>query len=363
MSDSSNQLNFSQALETAVRTPGAIMEAYSAFHNYSIGNQILALIQCRARGIQSGPIKTFKGWQAHGRFVKKGERALILCMPITFKHKGAETEPGGLDPDDAFTTAFVYKPRWFVLSQTDGQEFELPTLPTWNAETALKNLNITQVPFIDTDGNSQGYARGREIAINPVAQMPHKTFFHETAHCDLGHTTELDFNDTARTPRNLREVEAESVALLCCEALNLDGATYCRGYIQNWLNGDSIPEASARKIFGSAERILKAGRIEPAAPETNEEAGCRKPNHGLPKTRTQKRSGRTDRTTRRNARRLSLRQGSYDSFRRQPLRLRSSVRPRRVGKTIVGCKPHGNRPSLHQTYLQPDLNPCLDSHH
>ena len=159
MSDSSNQLNFSQALETAVRTPGAIMEAYSAFHNYSIGNQILALIQCRARGIQSGPIKTFKGWQAHGRFVKKGERALILCMPITFKHKAAETEPGGLDSDDAFTTAFVYKPRWFVLSQTDGQEIELPTLPTWNAETALKNLNITQVPFIDTDGNSQGYAR------------------------------------------------------------------------------------------------------------------------------------------------------------------------------------------------------------
>jgi len=80
----------------------------------------------------------------------------------------------------------------------------------------------------------------------------------------------MDFNDTARTPRNLREVEAESVALLCCEALNLDGATYCRGYIQNWLNGDSIPEASARKIFGSTERILKAGRIEPAAPETNE---------------------------------------------------------------------------------------------
>ena len=64
MSDSSNQLNFSQALETAVRTPGAIMEAYSAFHNFSIGNQLLALIQCRARGIQSGPIKTFKGWQA-----------------------------------------------------------------------------------------------------------------------------------------------------------------------------------------------------------------------------------------------------------------------------------------------------------
>jgi hypothetical protein len=266
MNDSSTQLNFSQALETAIRTPGAIMEAYSAFHNYSIGNQILALIQCQQRGLSPGPIKTFKAWKEHGRFVKKGEHALILCMPITFKHKSDSTEPGELDADDGFTTTFMFKPRWFVISQTDGDEFQLPDLPAWNAEAALHNLNITRVPFTDTDGNCQGYARAREIAINPVAQLPHKTLFHEAAHVELGHTAETDFNDNERTPRNLREVEAESVALLCCEALNLEGAAYCRGYIQNWLDGDSIPETSARRIFGAAERILRAGR--PATPNT-----------------------------------------------------------------------------------------------
>ena len=63
----------------------------------------------------------------------------------------------------------------------------------------------------------------------------------------------------------LREVEAESVALLCCEALNLEGAEYCRGYIQNWLrpsigNADVIPEKSAQKIFRAADQILRAGR-------------------------------------------------------------------------------------------------------
>ena len=88
-----------------------------------------------------------------------------------------------------------------------------------------------------------------------MAQLPHKTLFHETAHVILGHTSEADFADTERTPKNLREVEAEAVALLCCEALNLEGADYCRGYIQNWLcpaignNGDAIPEKSAQKIF------------------------------------------------------------------------------------------------------------------
>jgi hypothetical protein len=82
----------------------------------------------------------------------------------------------------------------------------------------------------------------------------------------LAHTTEADFTDTERTPKNLREVEAESVALLCCEALNLEGADYCRGYIQNWLspsvshNGDAIPEKSAQKIFRAADQILRAGR-------------------------------------------------------------------------------------------------------
>jgi hypothetical protein len=78
---------------------------------------------------------------------------------------------------------------------------------------------------------------------------------------------ESDFADTERTPKNLREVEAEAVALLCCEALNLEGTAYCRGYIQNWLypmvgyNGQGIPERSARKIFHAADQILRAGQL------------------------------------------------------------------------------------------------------
>jgi hypothetical protein len=72
--------------------------------------------------------------------------------------------------------------------------------------------------------------------------MPHKTLFHELAHVVLGHTTESDFNDDELTPRDLREVDAESVALLLCETLELSGAEYCRGYLQHWLQGDIIPE-------------------------------------------------------------------------------------------------------------------------
>jgi hypothetical protein len=68
-------------------------------------------------------------------------------------------------------------------------------------------------------------------------------------------------SDTEYTPKNLREAEAESVALICCESLGLPGAEFCRGYIQNWLNGDVIPEKSAQKIFHAADQILRAGRV------------------------------------------------------------------------------------------------------
>lgn len=259
---------WSALLVEAVNKPGLIMQAYTAFHQYSVGNQLLALVQCRMRGLEPGPINTFPGWQALGRNVKRGERALVLCMPITCKRRDEEGNENSDQANEAHTyTAFVHKPRWFVSSQTIGEEFTPPTLPEWDATRALAALDIEEIPFKETDGNCQGYARKRQIAINPVAQLPHKTFLHELAHCVLGHTLEADFTDTERTPKSLREVEAESVALLCCEALNLEGSDYCRGYIQNWLcpalgyNRDAIPEKSAQKIFRAADQILRAGRL------------------------------------------------------------------------------------------------------
>ena len=243
-------------LTQAVSTPGLVLEAYSAFHQYSIGNQLLALVQCQQRGLTPGPIKTFPGWQALGRCVKRGERALVLCMPITGQRRAADTE------EDATYTAFIYKPRWFVLAQTEGEEMPTPQIPEFDVARALATLNIERIPFEMMDGNCQGYARRRQVAVNPVAQLPAKTLLHELAHVVLSHTVEADFTDSERTPKNLREVEAEAVALLCCESLGLDGAQYCRGYIQHWLEGDVIPEGSAQKILRAADQILKAGRAQ-----------------------------------------------------------------------------------------------------
>jgi hypothetical protein len=253
-----NQTKWTELLQQAVSQPGLILKAYSAFHGYSLGNQIAAMVQCYQREIEPGPINTYPGWQKLNRQVKKGEKAIWLCMPLTRKMKDEKS-----NDEQIVITNFVWKPHWFVLSQTNGEPIAMPEMPEWSKDRALAALGIQEIPFTTTDGNVQGYAQKREVAISPVAAMPHKTLFHELAHVELGHTAETSFTDSERTPRSLREAEAEAVAMLLCESLSLPGAEFCRGYIQNWLKGDVIPEKSAMKIFGAADRILKAGKSDP----------------------------------------------------------------------------------------------------
>jgi hypothetical protein len=77
----------------------------------------------------------------------------------------------------------------------------------------------------------------------------------------LGHTGEDPglLDDHEFTPRSLREAEAESVALIVCESLNLPGPEFSRGYIQHWYSAQTIPDRSAQRIFKAANEILKAG--------------------------------------------------------------------------------------------------------
>ena len=234
-----------ELLVEAVNQPGKIMAAYTAFHNYSIGNALLALSQCLQRNLTPGPLNTYKGWQELGRYVKKGETALTLCMPVTAKKKKINPETN--QEEENVVTYFVYRPYWFVACQTGGDKpYTLPT-PGFDVEIALTGLDIQRIDFDMLDGNVQGFAREKSIAISPIAAFPLKTTFHEIAHVVLGHTTgDSLLVDVESTPRNIREVEAESAAMICLEALGLEGSEFCRGYIQHWLQGkQEIPSREA----------------------------------------------------------------------------------------------------------------------
>jgi antirestriction protein ArdC len=256
--------SWAELLHAAVNQPGIVSQAFSRFHNYSLGNQLLAMVQCQQRGIQPGPIATFMRWKQLGRHVRKGEKAITLCMPVTCK--GSKTverqQEGGTETQEwEFSfTRFVYRPNWFVLAQTEGAEFVPEPIAEWDETRALETLKVERIPFTMVDGNTQGYARGRQIALNPLADQPAATLFHELGHIVLGHTAEGTVNGATRTPKEIRELEAECVALLCCETLGLPGAELSRGYIQSWYKEREIPERSAQRILHAADEILRAGR-------------------------------------------------------------------------------------------------------
>ena len=106
-------------------------------------------------------------------------------MPVTIKKENDAGETIGAKQ------VFILKRNWFLLSDTEGDQYAPSTpIAAWDKGKALEALNITETPFAHANGNCQGYATGRTIAVNPVAALPHKTRFHELAHVVLGHTVE-----------------------------------------------------------------------------------------------------------------------------------------------------------------------------
>jgi len=260
--EQSNEFKWACLLEDAVNKEGMLSTAYRAFHCYSLANQLAAISQCFERDIDISPINTYTSWKKLGRNVIKGSKAISLCRPITRKYKG-RNEKTGEEEDKTYQT-FAFKKAWFLLSQTEGEKVEVSVSPEFDMAKLLLKLEIVEVDFNHINGNVQGYARAREIAVSPLAVLPHKTRFHEIAHVVLGHTFEHQMTDSEKTKNNIKEVEAECVSYILCSILDLKGLECSRGYIQHWLDTEKIPEKSARKIFSTVDAILTAGQVKAA---------------------------------------------------------------------------------------------------
>lgn len=263
-----NKPDWNLLFEQALTQPGTLSKAYSIFYEYSLSNALLAASQLAWRGLPLSPIASYRRWQELGRQVKKGEKAIALIMPITIKSKSKKDEDvdeGETDAKDSGRTIFVLKNNWFALSQTEGADFAQEVVtPNWDKAKALETLGITEHAYSNIDGNMQGYATPNEkrFSINPLAEFPWKTTFHEMAHCLL-HTSEGQMADGKVLQRCIMEAEAESVAYLCCATLELPGLEQSRAYIQGWLNfkeqSEEFKKKSAARVFAAANKILKAG--------------------------------------------------------------------------------------------------------
>jgi hypothetical protein len=257
------KIEWNQLMEEALTMPGNMQGVYDRFYPYSLANIILL----RMQGVRE-PIATYKRWQSLGRQVLSGAKAKEIIVPLMRK-VAVEPDPARSDTPryQEVVTGFKLVKAVFPLSATTGQELPPPPTRTWRKEQALQNLGVTEVPFDELDGNVQGYARGYNLAINPVAVHPEKTLMHELGHIVLGHTLPWHLSEYA-THRGIMEFQAEGTAYLCLnelEQLDDTTATHSRGYIRHWLQNEQPPERAIRQVFGAADRILKAGRLAVAS--------------------------------------------------------------------------------------------------
>jgi hypothetical protein len=191
---------FADLLRQAVTEPGTISKAYSQFHNYSFGNQLLAWSQCIQREITPGPLGTFMHWKALGRHVTKGEKALTLCMPVTIKRKG-EAPEGAEDQPEAFTR-FVYRNRWFVLAQTEGQALPPSASPQWISwRWPLSTFTKSSSIF------STGIARGLHVSARLQSAR--------SALCRIRHVSMRSPTSCSATPPRAHSITASRPRAVC----------------------------------------------------------------------------------------------------------------------------------------------------
>src|SRR5882762_10276657 len=137
MMNAQEHATWGELFYSAVHTPGKLLAAYTAFHNYSFGNALLALEQCIGRKIEPGPLNSYKGWLALKRQVRKGEKGLCLCMPVTYKKRltsgsSVESTEGAEESNEEMGQRFVFRSYWFVLAQPEGEALNDKPIPAFD---------------------------------------------------------------------------------------------------------------------------------------------------------------------------------------------------------------------------------------
>jgi len=232
----------------------------SKFHDYSIGNLILIMVQ-KPEAIR---VAGFKTWKDMGRWVKKGEKGIAIlapCMPP----KGQKTEHKEDEEEEINVSPIYFKVvHVFDVSQTDGEllpEFDVPSLTgEANEELFERIMVVTKGQGLDVNYDSRphqdpaikGTYSGKSIWVRPEESRAQqlKTLLHEVAH----YYSENVF----RIPRRDAETIAESVAFTVGAHFGFDSGTRSFSYVALWAEDKKVLEANLAAIRKVSTKMFDA---------------------------------------------------------------------------------------------------------
>ena len=247
-----------------------MLTCMAKFHPYSVNNTILIAMQRPEATLVCG----YKGWeQKFHRHVKKGEKG-IQILGYTPKTITVEQEKrdelgfivyrsdGKPEIEQVKQILPAYKPLYvFDIEQTEGEP--LPTIyngalegevPHYEVfQNALVALSPVPVHFETFPGEGMGYYDGANPSITVKEGLSElqtiKTLVHEIAHAQM-HAVDPNKPDNIPLDRTTKELEAESVAFLCCAYFHLDTSDYSFPYLAGWARDKEL-----QVLHASLERI------------------------------------------------------------------------------------------------------------
>jgi len=239
----------------------AFLDFARKLHSYSAQNRMWLFQQAMMRGWDDlGHVAGFRTWLTLGRYVRKGEHGLSVLAPVRVKVKAE-------DGSENWAVRGFKVEHVFAARQTDGEgkvpEPIRPQLLTgqgpggaWNALSDLvtaQGFTVERASLYPANGVTSFSTKIVTVADRLDEAAAVKTLAHELAHTMLHRPDQVDYH----TNRDLREVQAESVAYLVCSELGLASDGYSFPYVASWAKGDmKVVIAAADKVLNCASDIM-----------------------------------------------------------------------------------------------------------
>lgn len=250
----------------------AYLAMLAKFHHYSFGNVLMIVCQRPDATHVAG----FHTWRQLGRFVKKGEKGIVIIAPMSIRPKqtdqatgAADSESTGSESPSTTGDSGAKRPGTFLrfrgvyvfdISQTEGEALPEPARVSGDPQHHLDGLKqcvtnrgITleygDVPHM-ADGVSRGGRIGIRNGLEPAVEF--SVLVHELAH-ELLHRGE-----DRPASKTVRETEAEAVAFVVCRAIGLQTGTAASDYIQLYDGKAETLAASLDRIQHIAAEIITA---------------------------------------------------------------------------------------------------------
>jgi hypothetical protein len=244
------------------------LNAMARFHNYSFGN-IMLIARPKPQATHVAGIRT---WNSLGRFVKRGEKGILILAPMIGRKKTDSAAESTADAKESTAQLFGFRAVYvFDVSQTEGQD--LPALTEVQGDVSgyrerlvkfVESQNVT-LNYSERIAPAKGLSFGGKITLLSGMQPAEEfsTLVHEIAH-EMLHRGE----PRTLTTKQVRVTEAEAVAFVVCQSVGLQTGTAAADYIQLWHGDAKLLQESLETVQRTAAVILEgiAGALPRALP-------------------------------------------------------------------------------------------------